>query len=210
MNNAKREKAKRTVTHRPNWNNPDGFETCCFCGATPHIMVCDDEGNDHTDEKDYEKNPWSGLKYSIEHTVDTPWKKGEGDIPNKKECPLATYMGDGRNVGMMQSTTRKEAVAWWNAQMRKARMNPMIRSKVGFPDLGDVLRDAGEPDYLVSGVISSVLSHETMKFALERIVKCGDAEKAREIAKECIIGVKSVEKDAEANEAKHRCEVNTK
>lgn len=39
---------------------------CPFCGATPAIVVCDDEGNIHEDE--YEEDPYSGLMFAIQHT----------------------------------------------------------------------------------------------------------------------------------------------
>ena len=120
--------------HRPNYGNPDGFEPCPFCGVCPHIRVEDDEGNCHDYDPDYEKNPWSGLWYVIEHTRDygrTDALKNTGDIPATKDCLIATEgfewygLGDVPNVGGDNAVfkTRKEAVDWWNKMIAKAKKN---------------------------------------------------------------------------------------
>lgn len=116
--------------HRPNYGNPDGFEPCPFCGACPHIRVEDDEGNCHDFDPDYEKDPWSGLWYVIEHTRDYGRAhplKNTGDIPATKDCLIATegfqWYGFGfvPHIGGDKAVfkTRKEAVDWWNKMVAK-------------------------------------------------------------------------------------------
>lgn len=121
--------------HRPNYKNPDGFIPCPFCGAVPHIRVEDDEGNCHDYDPDYEKNPWSGLWYVIEHTRDM--KPGQpdrikniGDIPYNKQCLIATNALDWYGLGSVPKIggdnavfkTRKEAVDWWNKMVSKIKV----------------------------------------------------------------------------------------
>lgn len=115
--------------HRPNWKNPDGFLPCPFCGKPPHIRIEDDEGNCHDDDPDYEKNPWSGLWYVIEHTRDykNAGLKNIGDISAKTSCLIATegmeYYGFGAvpNIGGSDAVfkSRKEAVEFWNSMVLK-------------------------------------------------------------------------------------------
>ena len=117
--------------HRPNWKNPDGFIPCPFCGAVPHIRIEDDEGNCHDYDPDYEKNPWSGIWYAIEHTRDTDPKrnpiKNIGDIPYNKDCLIATDnfqwwgLGSVPAVGGSKAVfnTRQAAVKWWNQMVSK-------------------------------------------------------------------------------------------
>ena len=116
--------------HRPNYKNPDGFEPCPFCGAYPHIRVEDDEGNCHDCDPDYEKNPWSGLWYVIEHTRDYGRAhplKNTSDIPADKDCLIATEgfqwygFGSVPNIGGDNAVfkTREEAVSWWNKMVAK-------------------------------------------------------------------------------------------
>ena len=121
--------------YRPNHGNPDGFLSCPFCGQPPHIRVEDDEGNCHDYDPDYEKNPWSGLWYVIEHTKDTaPDRvknpiKNTGDIPYKKDCLIATegfeWWGFGHvpHIGGDRAVfkTRKAAVKWWNKMVSKLK-----------------------------------------------------------------------------------------
>lgn len=113
---------------RPNAGNPDGFKPCPFCKAVPHIRVEDDEGNCHDYDPSYEKNPWSGLWYVIEHTKDADPKrhkhplKNTGDIPHNVDCLIATEgfewwgLGSVPHIGGDRAVfkTRKEAVEWWN------------------------------------------------------------------------------------------------
>lgn len=120
--------------HRPNHGNPDGFEPCPFCGACPHIRVEDDEGNCHDYDPDYEKNPWSGLWYVIEHTRDYDPARGNalkntGDIPYNRRCLIATEgfqrwgFGSVPHIGGDKAVfkTRKAAVKWWNRMVAKVR-----------------------------------------------------------------------------------------
>lgn len=120
--------------HRPNYGNPDGFEPCPFCEARPHIRVEDDEGNCHDYDPSYEKNPWSGLWYVVEHTRDygrANALKNTGDIPATKDCLIATEgfewygLGSVPHVGGDKDVfkTRKEAVSWWNKMVAKAKKN---------------------------------------------------------------------------------------
>ena len=118
--------------HRPNYRNLDRFEPCPFCGVPPHLRVEDDEGNCHDYDPDYEKNPWSGLWYVIEHTRDYGRKdalKNTGDIPHDKECLIATEgfqwygLGSVPNIGGSDATfkTREEAVNWWNRMVKNVK-----------------------------------------------------------------------------------------
>lgn len=56
---------------------------CPFCGEEFQIIIEDDEGNIHN-EPGYEKDPWSGLCYTIKHP----------DYYNK--CPLTDLYYDDR------------------------------------------------------------------------------------------------------------------
>jgi len=116
---------------RPNYGNPDGFDPCPFCGAVPHIRVEDDEGNCHDYDPEYEKAPWSGLWYVIEHTRDYGRKgalRKTGDIPHSRECLIATEGFEWWGLGSVPRIggdgavfkTRKAAVRWWNRMVRKA------------------------------------------------------------------------------------------
>ena len=71
-------------------------------GANPDAGETSGEGEDQTTsyflylwhdyDPDYEKNPWSGLWYVIEHTRDYGRKgalKNTGDIPHSKSCLLS-------------------------------------------------------------------------------------------------------------------------
>lgn len=120
--------------YRPNYGNPDGFLPCPFCGAVPHIRIEDDEGNDKSWNPDYEKNPYSGLWYVIEHTRDANPRRGNslkntGDIPYNKDCLIATEgfewhgLGSVPNIGGDRAVfkTRKAAVKWWNKMVKKAK-----------------------------------------------------------------------------------------
>lgn len=74
---------------------------CPFCGGKVSLLICDDEGNVHDEE--YEKDPWSGLSYKLEHTTNDD---------SSNECPIATDEGEG--LGGWSYDTREEAVEAWN------------------------------------------------------------------------------------------------
>lgn len=76
---------------------------CPFCKGKVHIRVCDDEGNLH--DEIYEKNPWSGLGYLLEHNIK--------DVPNNKSCPIATYENEFMGIHIYDS--RQEAEQEWNS-----------------------------------------------------------------------------------------------
>lgn len=80
----------------------DILKPCPFCKGKVKIVVCDDEGNDHSD--DYENDPWSGLGYKLRHT--------DRDVPDGEECPIATY--DDEDLGKLIYDTREEAAKIWN------------------------------------------------------------------------------------------------
>ena len=78
------------------------LKPCPFCGGDIKIVVCDDEGNLHN--KDYEKDPWSGLGYRLYHDItDT----------NAEDCPIAGYEDEGE-LGIFIYNSREEAAEAWN------------------------------------------------------------------------------------------------
>lgn len=79
------------------------FKPCPFCGEMPRILVSDDEGNMRPDE--YEKDPWSGLGFQIEHIA------VEEDDPI---CPVATF--EGESIGTRIYDSRDEAIEAWNSR----------------------------------------------------------------------------------------------
>ena len=75
------------------------LKKCPFCGGEATIAISDDEGNMRDEE--YEKEPWSGLSYTIEH-LET----------DNNGCPIASH--DGEIVGILLYKSRKELVKAWN------------------------------------------------------------------------------------------------
>lgn len=78
------------------------LKPCPFCGGEVLIMVCDDEGNIHT--WDYEYDPWSGLAYCL-------WHSQVENLTN--ECPIAGHEGEGK-MGVWLYESRDEAAEAWN------------------------------------------------------------------------------------------------
>lgn len=79
------------------------IKPCPFCGGKVEIQIRDAEGNLRDEE--YEKDPWSGLIYSIGHYT--------GDNPN---CPIATYKED--IVGVYLYESKNEAIEAWNRRIK--------------------------------------------------------------------------------------------
>ena len=77
---------------------------CPFCGGDIRIGVTDAEGNPRPD--DYEFNPWSGLKFMIQH----PEKPGV-------VCPINTQ-GD-EPLCSWNYKSRKDAINTWNTRVEK-------------------------------------------------------------------------------------------
>lgn len=71
------------------------------------IIVCDDEGNHHTE--DYENDSWSGLGYMLYHSED-----------ENPTCPIAhnSYSQCGRYI----YDSRKEAIEAWNRRAEDGRL----------------------------------------------------------------------------------------
>ena len=78
------------------------LKPCPFCGVIPKIYVCDDEGNLHED--DYEKDPWSGLGFQINHTIE--------DAPH---CPIASHPDE--SVGTRIYNSKEELAEEWNKRI---------------------------------------------------------------------------------------------
>lgn len=96
---------------------------CPFCGGKVHIVVCDDEGN--IQDKEYEKNPWSGLGYLIVHE--------EKDVPKDKNCPIATFDYDDSSLGTHIYDTKEDAMETWqnNEISRLTAENDKLRARLG-------------------------------------------------------------------------------
>lgn len=82
---------------------PIKLKKCPFCGGIPRIIVCDDEGNHHSDE--YEDDPWSGLGFMLYHD--------EKENPN---CPIAHE--EEAQCGRFIYDSRKEAALAWNRRTK--------------------------------------------------------------------------------------------
>lgn len=75
------------------------LKPCPFCGGFPKIIVCDDEGNIHSEN--YINNPYSGIGFMLEHNIE--------DNPN---CPIANHSGE--PCGCTIYDTLDESVNTWN------------------------------------------------------------------------------------------------
>lgn len=95
---------------------------CPFCKGEARIIVCDDEGNHHSD--DYEDDPWSGLGFMLYH-----------DEENNPECPIAhdVYSECGRAI----YDTREEAIAAWNRRAATEANEPLTLEVLTCTTLSD-------------------------------------------------------------------------
>ena len=75
---------------------------CPFCGGKVHIVICDDECN--IKDKEYEKDPWSGLGYGLIHK--------DEDALGEDICPITTQ--ENFLIGERTYATREEAIETWN------------------------------------------------------------------------------------------------
>ena len=82
----------------------DELKPCPFCGGKVNIIICDDEGNHHSEE--YKSNPWSGLGFMLEHNEE-----------DNTDCPIAHEKG--AQLGRWIYDTRDEAVKYWNRRTEK-------------------------------------------------------------------------------------------
>lgn len=80
------------------------LKPCPFCGGKATIAVNDREGNRRDEE--YEKDPWSGLSYTIEHAHEA-----------NSGCPIAGYECDGAMMGVYLYDSREEAAEAWNSRI---------------------------------------------------------------------------------------------
>lgn len=80
------------------------LKPCPFCGGRVNVVVSDDEGNDRCDN--YERDPWSGLSYKLNHTYE-----------ENEDCPVATHSREeGGSLGVYLYDNREEAVRAWNTR----------------------------------------------------------------------------------------------
>ena len=77
------------------------LKPCPFCGGKASLAVSDDEGNMRDEE--YEKDPWSGLSYTIQHVEE-----------DNDGCPIANFKGE--MVGTLLYDDREEATEAWNSR----------------------------------------------------------------------------------------------
>lgn len=83
------------------------LKLCPFCGGRAVIQIRDDEGNLHNEE--YEKNPWSGLSYTIAHFHE-----------DNEDCPIARYEEDeGKMGGVYLYDTKEDAIEAWNRRVEQ-------------------------------------------------------------------------------------------
>jgi len=82
-------------------SNIESLKPCPFCGGEADFGISDREGNSRDEE--YEKDPWSGLSYTIEHVHEA-----------NSGCPIAQYECDGAMMGVYLYDSREEAAAAWN------------------------------------------------------------------------------------------------
>jgi hypothetical protein len=94
---------RRRIERADATENASELRPCPFCGGRARITCRDAEGN--VQPAEYEADPWSGLRYAIEHTI-------EGDAVG--ECPIAAHADDGGEVGTFLYESRDEAATAWN------------------------------------------------------------------------------------------------
>ena len=82
------------------------LKPCPFCGGKAVIQIRDEEGNLH--DKEYEKNPWSGLYYTIGHYHE-----------DNKNCPIANYKFDNEQMGVYLFSTKEDAIKAWNRRVKE-------------------------------------------------------------------------------------------
>lgn len=82
------------------------LKPCPFCGGKPVIQIRDYEGNLRDEE--YEKDPWSGLSYTIGHYHE-----------DNEECPIARYKEDGEHLGVYLYDTREDVIEAWNRRVNE-------------------------------------------------------------------------------------------
>ena len=81
------------------------FAPCPFCGKKPTLVFSDEEGNwKDQDSEEYLQDPWSGLRFMIEH--------------NSKGCPIEPYGSDPGRTFNNWYDTPEEAVEDWNNALK--------------------------------------------------------------------------------------------
>lgn len=148
------------------------IKPCPFCGGKVEIQIRDAEGNLRDEE--YEKDPWSGLTYSIGHYT--------GDNPN---CPIATYKED--IVGVYLYESKNEAIEAWNRRIKQERKSHIKMSKFEFDLLKSYINISGKRDGIfcttpllqrmfVLGYFVNVHPQLTLNEILERAVIVDESE----------------------------------
>lgn len=115
------------------------FIPCPFCEKRPTIVILDDEGNIH--DAEYEDNPWSGLRYGIQHL--------------SKECLIGQH--DDEEHFHWSWDSREAAILDWNGRILKRKMRNCDRPFKTLSEFQRCYIEFGSKNglgYIVDGVVT--------------------------------------------------------